>query len=253
LAHSTFLLIAGSISAILRDCPSRGRWKGIASAPAVEGDDPLEGMGSQMKVILLKHVENVGLPGEVASVANGYYRNFLLPRRLALEATESNLKSLASKREKLRKDAEKVVEAAEELGARLQSLTLKFVEKVSEKDRLFGSITTTDIARKLESIGYKLQRRNIALPQVIKTVGTFSANVRIHSNVSVPITIVVEKEAGEEEADAAAVEAADRPVGEEAPAEQAGAAAEPAQESAEAKPAEEESAENRPKKEKKTK
>lgn len=152
-----------------------------------------------MEVILLENVEHVGLPGHKAKVKAGYYRNFLLPRGLAVEASEANLKMLTDKKQKLAVAAEKVLEAASELGDRLKGVTLNFVEKVSDGDRLFGSITAVDVARSLAEVGFDLPRSKIALPHPIKNVGTHQVSIRVRPDLIVPITVIIEGEGGGEE------------------------------------------------------
>lgn len=147
-----------------------------------------------MQIILMENVENVGLPGELANVKPGYFRNFLGPRGLAVKATPGNLKSLEEKRAKLDKAAEEIRGAAKELGVRLQAVPLKFVEKNSETGRLFGSVSTGDIARKLGEQGFEIDRRQIAMRQAIKDIGTYSAVVKLHAGHSVTIEIEVDPE-----------------------------------------------------------
>ncbi len=152
-----------------------------------------------MQVILLENVEHVGLPGQTAKVKTGYYRNFLLPRGLAVEASEANLKMLSDKKQKLAVAAEKVLEAASELGDRLKGVTLNFVEKVSDGDRLFGSVTAVDVARSLAEAGFDLPRSKVALPHPIKNVGTHQVSIRVRPDLIVPITVIIEGEGGDEE------------------------------------------------------
>lgn len=147
-----------------------------------------------MQIILMGNVENVGLPGELANVKRGYFRNYLGPRGLAVRATPGNLKSLEEKRAKLDKEADKIRGAAKELGVRLQAVPLKFVEKNSETGRLFGSVSTGDIARKLAEQGFDIDRRQIAMRQAIKEIGSFSAVVKLHAGHSVTIAIEVDPE-----------------------------------------------------------
>lgn len=185
-----------------------------------------------MKVILLTNVENVGLAGDVASVKNGYFRNFLNPRSMAVEATEGNLKMMENRRKQLREEAEKLVQEARESGEKLRDLTINFVMKAGANDRLFGSVATGDIAEKLKEQGYEIEKRQIVIPYPIKEVGTFPAMVKVHTHVQVPINVVVEREQTEEEiAEAKAAEeaAAEEAAAEEAAAEEAAAEEAPAE------------------------
>lgn len=149
-----------------------------------------------MKVILLQNLENLGLPGQIANVKTGYYRNYLMPRKLAAEASESNLKSLEQKRQKLNREAEKIVNEAKTVADRLREVTLKFTEKVAEHDRLFGSVNVAEIAAKLAEQGFDIERRRIMLGAPIKTTGNHTASIRLHANLAVPIKIIVEGEGG---------------------------------------------------------
>lgn len=161
-----------------------------------------------MKVILLENMENLGLPGQITNVKAGYYRNFLLPRGIAVEANESNLKSLEQKRAKLNRQAEQIINEAKSVADRLKEVTLKFVERVAETNRLFGSVTANDVAAKLEQQGFEIERRRILLAQPIKTTGSHTATVRLHANLAVPLKIVVEAENPPEEPKPAKAEAA---------------------------------------------
>jgi large subunit ribosomal protein L9 len=160
-----------------------------------------------MKVILLENLENLGLPGQITNVKNGYYRNFLLPRKLAIEANDANLKSLEQKRQKLNRQAETIINEAKSVADRLKEVTLKFVERVSDNNRLFGSVAAGDIATKLEEMGFEIDRRRISM-QPIKTTGTHSASIRLHANLAVPIKVIVEAENVPEPAKAEKPEAA---------------------------------------------
>lgn len=164
-----------------------------------------------MKIILLSNVENVGLAGDVASVKNGYYRNFLNPRQMAVEATPGNLKMMEARRKKLRAEAEKVVQQARQEGDKLREVVLKFTMKAGANDRLFGSVNAGDIAEALGAQGYTVEKRQVVIPYAIKEIGTFSATVKVHTHVHVPVKVIVEKEQVVEEApvEAAATEATD--------------------------------------------
>lgn len=161
-----------------------------------------------MKVILLSSVESVGLPGDVASVKNGYYRNFLGPRGMAVVATASNLKTWESRRASMRAEAEAQVKDAESVGDRLKEIVINFSKRAAANNRLYGSVTGGDIAEQLAAEGYEVEKRNIVLPGPIKSIGEFTAVVKIHSHVHIPVKIIVVKEITEEEARAAEEEAA---------------------------------------------
>lgn len=146
-----------------------------------------------MKVILFQTVENVGLPGDIAAVKPGYYRNFLGPRGIAVEASPGNLKQLEQKRKKLQEEAAKLVSSAKEVGERLKEATLTFVMRAGENDRLFGSVTSADVAEKLSELGFDVDKRRISVPS-IKTLGKFSARVKLQANMAAPVTIIVERD-----------------------------------------------------------
>ncbi len=165
-----------------------------------------------MEVILKEDVANLGHRGDLVKVADGYGRNFLLPRKLALQATQANkavveqMKSAAARRSATEKAL------AELLVAKLEPLVLSFTRKSGEAGHLFGSVTSADIAADLETKGFEVDRRKIQLPEPLKSVGEFSVAVKLHREVTAHLKVKVLAEATEE---APAAEA----VAEEAPAE----------------------------------
>ncbi len=147
-----------------------------------------------MEVILREDVEKLGSRGEVVKVASGYARNFLLPKRLAVAATESNKKIVEQERQgHLRKEAKVAADAAE-LGKMIGNVTVTISQKAGENDQLFGSVTSKDIAEALEKQGYAIERRKIALEEPIKTLGEFKVPLRLHKDVTAEVTVVVVKE-----------------------------------------------------------
>jgi len=127
-------------------------------------------------------------------VAPGYARNFLLPKRLAVQATESNKKIVEQERQAhLRKEA-KAQGEAEDLGKLMRNVTVTISQKAGENDQLFGSVTSKDIADALAAQNYTIDRRKIQLDEPIKQLGEFKVPVRLHKEVSVDITVVVAKE-----------------------------------------------------------
>ena len=170
-----------------------------------------------MEVILKEDVANLGFRGEVVKVAAGYARNFLLPRKMAMQATAANkavieqMKAAAARRSA----TEKV--QAEELCAKLEPLELSFTRKSGEAGHLFGSVTSSDIAAELAAQGYEIDRRKIQLGDTIKSVGEVKVPIRLHREVTARVTVKVLAEA---EAEAKAEEsAAAEPAAEEAAAE----------------------------------
>jgi large subunit ribosomal protein L9 len=147
-----------------------------------------------MEVILREDVEKVGSRGALVKVADGYARNFLLPKRLAVPATESNKKIVEQERDAyLRREAKDKSES-EDLAKLLTGLTLTFRQKVGENNHLFGSVTAKDIADALEAQKFHLERRKVQLEEPIRTVGEHEVTVRLHRDVSTQIKVVVEPE-----------------------------------------------------------
>jgi large subunit ribosomal protein L9 len=147
-----------------------------------------------MEVILREDIGTLGARGAVVKVANGYARNYLLPKRLAVAATESNKKIVAQERDAhLRREA-KLQSESEELAKLMGNITLTFRHKVGENDHLFGSVTAKDIADALEAKGYHLERRKIQLEEPIRTLGEHDVTLRLHREVSTQIKVVVEPE-----------------------------------------------------------
>ncbi len=147
-----------------------------------------------MEVILKEDVANLGHRGDVVKVAEGYGRNFLLPRKLALQATTSNKAVIEQmKAAAVRRSAsEKVL--AETLAAQLEPLTLSFSRKSGEEGHLFGSVTSADIAHELESRGFEVDRRKIQLVEPIKAVGEFSVAIKLHREVTAHVKVAVAAE-----------------------------------------------------------
>ena len=147
-----------------------------------------------MEVILREEVENLGRRGDLVKVASGYARNFLLPQRLAVTATESNKKIVEQEKQAyLRRDA-KEVGGANELAKMMSNVSLTIAQKAGENDHLFGSVTAQDIATLLEKQGYAIDRRKVHLEEPIKTLGDFKVAVRLHRDVTVEIPVHVVKE-----------------------------------------------------------
>jgi large subunit ribosomal protein L9 len=162
-----------------------------------------------MEVILKEDVDNLGHRGDVVKVAEGYGRNFLLPRKLAMQATQANkavidqMKSAAARRSATEKAQ------AEELVTKLEPVALSFTRKSGEAGHLFGSVTSADIAAELAAKGFEVDRRKIQLPEPLKSVGDFSVTVKLHREVSAHLKVNVLAEAVEGEvAEASAAEPA---------------------------------------------
>jgi large subunit ribosomal protein L9 len=152
-----------------------------------------------MEVILREHVDNLGRRGEIVKVADGYARNYLLPRKLALLATEGNKQQI--ERERAKFDAREADErkSAEALAARLESVEIEVRRKVGETDALYGSVTSADVAEALAAKGFDIDRRKLHLPEPIKKIGEFDVPLRLHREVTVPVKVKVVAE-GEKKA-----------------------------------------------------
>jgi large subunit ribosomal protein L9 len=147
-----------------------------------------------MEVILREEIEKLGHRGSLVKVADGYARNYLLPKKLAVLATDANRKIVEQEREAwLRKEA-KLKTDAEDLGKLISTITLTFRQKVGENDHLFGSVTAKDIAEALEKQNFHIDRRKVLLEEPIKTLGQHRVTLRLHRDVSTEIPVVVEKE-----------------------------------------------------------
>ena len=147
-----------------------------------------------MEVILREDVENLGGRGEVVKVAAGYARNFLLPKRLAVPATESNKKIVEQERQAaLRREATER-NSADELAKLLSAVTLETKQKAGDQDVLFGSVTAKDIAELLEKQSFTIDRRKIVLEEPIKTLGEHSVNIRLFKDVVAAVKLIVTKD-----------------------------------------------------------
>jgi large subunit ribosomal protein L9 len=147
-----------------------------------------------MEVILRDHVENVGRRGEIVKVADGYARNFLLPRKLALLATPGNLKQVERERVKLDAKEQEEKSAAEAVAARMSGVEVVISRRVGETEALYGSVTSADIAESLLKRGFDIDKRKIGLREPIKKLGEQTVPVRLHRDVvvQVPVKVVAE-------------------------------------------------------------
>lgn len=147
-----------------------------------------------MEVILREDVEKVGVRGSVVKVADGYARNFLLPKRLAVPASEANKKIVEQEREAYLRREAKVKSESEDLAKLMTSVTVTFHQKVGENNQLFGSVTAKDIADALEAQKFHVERRKIQLDEPIRTLGEHKVTLRLHRDVATDITVIVEAE-----------------------------------------------------------
>jgi large subunit ribosomal protein L9 len=147
-----------------------------------------------MNVILFENVHNLGTQGSEVSVSPGYFRNFLSPKKLAVEATEANKHRLQAKVRHLQSQVEAQKDAAKGEAERIEAVTLKFRLKAGTEDRLFGSVTNVAIAEELAKAGFEIDRHHIAIAEPIKRLGTFTVDVRMHHEITAKVKVVVEKE-----------------------------------------------------------
>jgi len=147
-----------------------------------------------MEIILREDVQHLGKAGEVVKVKDGYARNFLLPKGLAYPATEANKKKITYEAQRIAKQRQAERTVAEAEAGRLAAVELTFAVKVGEEDRLYGSVTASDIQRRLEEQGIHVDKRKIDLPEPLRSLGDFRVGVRIHPDVRPEIAVHVVKE-----------------------------------------------------------
>jgi len=156
-----------------------------------------------MEVILKEDVAKLGHRGDLVKVAEGYGRNYLLPKKLAIEATAANKAVIEQMKAAALRRSAKEKEQAQQLASQFEGVTVTFQRRAGEHDQLFGSVTTSEIAEALAKKGFDIDRRRIELEQPIKTLGEFPVPIRLHREVIVRLKAIVEKEAEEEEQEAA--------------------------------------------------
>jgi large subunit ribosomal protein L9 len=144
-----------------------------------------------MEVILRQHVDNLGRRGEIVKVADGYARNYLLPRKLALPATEGNKKQIEREREKFEAKEADERRVADAIGERMANLELVISRKVGETEALYGSVTTADIAEALAAKGFEIERRKVQLHEPIKQLGEFDVPVKLHRDITARVKVKV--------------------------------------------------------------
>jgi large subunit ribosomal protein L9 len=147
------------------------------------------------KVILQEDIDKLGHRGDVVDVKAGYARNFLLPRKLAIEASVGNMKALERIRTKLAKKTATELEAAQKQAALLNGVEVRFTRKTGENDQMFGSVTSADIAEALAAQSFKIDKRQVQLGEAIKAVGEYPVTVKVFRDVTAQIKAYVDKEA----------------------------------------------------------
>jgi|SRR5205814_4753732 large subunit ribosomal protein L9 len=148
-----------------------------------------------MEVILKEDVAKLGSRGDVVKVAEGYGRNFLLPRKLAIQASAGNKKVIEQMRAAAVRRSAKEKAQAEELSKQFDGLSLSFARRSGEQDQLFGSVTSGDLADAMEKKGFNIDRRKIQLHEPLKSLGEFTVPVKLHRDVTAHLKVVIEKEA----------------------------------------------------------
>src|SRR5579885_2616025 len=151
-----------------------------------------------MEVILKEDVAKLGSRGDVVKVAEGYGRNYLLPRKLAIEASASNKAVIEQMRAAAVRRSAKEKAQAEELSKQFDGLSVNFVRRSGEHEQLFGSVTSGDIAEALEKKGFNVDRRKVQLHEPLKTLGEFTVPIKLHKDVTTHLKVLIEKEAVEQ-------------------------------------------------------
>jgi large subunit ribosomal protein L9 len=144
-----------------------------------------------MEVILREHVDNLGRRGDIVKVAEGYARNYLLPRKLALAVTDSNKRQIDRERKVAEAREAEEKGQAEALAQRITQLEIEIARRVGENDTLYGSVTSADVAHALQTKGFEIDKRKIQLPDPIKALGETSVPVRIHREVVAQVRVKV--------------------------------------------------------------
>ena len=147
-----------------------------------------------MEIILRQAVDNLGHPGDIVKVSNGFARNYLLPHGIAYEATPGNRKRIEQERQRLDAAENTRRTAAEEMAKRLEEVQLSFSARVGEEGKLFGSVTAADIAQQLEAQGHHVEKRQIELHEPIKALGVYRVPIRLHADVKPEIKVWVIKQ-----------------------------------------------------------
>lgn len=147
-----------------------------------------------MQIILQEDVEKLGHRGDVVTVKPGYARNFLLPNKMAIEATSGNMKALERIRAALAKKTATEIDAAKQQAELLNAVALKFARKTGENDQMFGSVTNADVADALAGNGFKIDKRQVQLAEAIKTLGEYPVTIKVFRDVTASVKVTVEKE-----------------------------------------------------------
>jgi large subunit ribosomal protein L9 len=147
-----------------------------------------------MKVILKDDIRNVGKMGQIVDVADGFARNYLVPRGLAVEANIKNLKSLEHERKIIQEKAKRIKNSAQTLSDKISTMTLVIKAKAGDEGKLFGAVTSMDIAEVLKNEGIEMDKKKIFLDEPIKRLGSYSINIKIHPDISTQLNVQVVEE-----------------------------------------------------------
>ncbi len=147
-----------------------------------------------MEVILRQSVEKLGHPGDVVKVSNGFARNYLLPRGIAVIATEGNKKQIEAQRQRLEAAEDTRRETAQSQATVFEQVSLTFSARVGDEGKLFGSVTSSDIVQQLEALGHKVEKRQVDLHEPIKALGVYRVPIRLHADVKPEIKVWVIKQ-----------------------------------------------------------
>ncbi len=150
-----------------------------------------------MKVFLREDVKNVGKIGDVVNVSDGYARNFLFPKKLAVEANTKNIREFEHNKRIIQERAAKIRDASRATAEKLSALSLTIKAKAGEEEKLFGSVTTMDIAEALKAAGFEIDKKRISLEEPIKRLGEYSVEVKIHPDVTATVKVQVVAESSE--------------------------------------------------------
>ncbi len=147
-----------------------------------------------MEIILKQSVDKLGEAGDVVTVSNGYARNFLLPKSMAIQATKHNVAVLEHEKRVIEQRKRKAFREAEKVANKLRSLSCVLKRQVGDQDKLFGSVTSIDVAEFLKGRGIEVERKNIQLDEPIKELGTYRIPIRFHPEVTAELKVKVQKE-----------------------------------------------------------
>jgi large subunit ribosomal protein L9 len=144
-----------------------------------------------MKVILTKNLDNLGKAGSLVEVKPGYGRNYLLPRQLAVLATEKNMRQLEHQKSGILARASKEKTNMDAMAKKLSAIEVKFTRKVGDQNKLFGSVTSKDVHEQLAAQGYQVERKQIHLPEPLKEIGSHEVEVKLHTEVSARVKVTI--------------------------------------------------------------